>query len=90
MTQIKNVEQIKNCGADGLLGDAHDAADVAVLKAHLVEDEEEGVMGGRCWGVFLLNAAERGEVDGLVEVDEAYIVIIRSTRSSTVGLDFII
>jgi len=28
-----------SCGADGLLGDAHDAADVAVVQAHLVEDE---------------------------------------------------
>ena len=34
------------CGADGLLGDAHDAADVLVFQAHLVEDEEESVMGG--------------------------------------------
>ena len=32
-----------SCGADGLLGDAHDAADVAVVQAHLVEDEEGGV-----------------------------------------------
>ena len=32
-----------SCGADGLLGDAHDAADVAVFQAHLVEDEEGGV-----------------------------------------------
>ena len=32
------------CGnADGLLGDAHDVADVAVFHAHLVEDEEEGI-----------------------------------------------
>jgi len=30
-----------SCGADGLLGDAHDAADVAGFQAHLVEDEEE-------------------------------------------------
>ena len=30
-----------SCGADGLLGDAHDAADVAVFHAHLVEDEED-------------------------------------------------
>ena len=30
-----------SCGADGLLVDAHDAADVAVFKAHLVEVEED-------------------------------------------------
>ena len=30
-----------SCGADGLLGDAHDAADVLVFHAHLVEDEED-------------------------------------------------
>ena len=34
------------CGADGLLGDAHDAADIFVVHAHFVEDEEEGVVGG--------------------------------------------
>ena len=39
-----------SCGADGLLGDAHDAAGV---QAHLVEDEEEGAMGG-LGSVFLL------------------------------------
>ena len=33
-----------SCGADGLLGDAHDATDVAVFQAKLVEDEEEGVL----------------------------------------------
>ena len=31
------------CGADGLLGDAHDAADVLVFHAHLVENEEENL-----------------------------------------------
>ena len=30
-----------SCGADGLLGDAHDAAYVLVFQAHLVEDEED-------------------------------------------------
>ena len=30
-----------SCGADGLLGDAHDAADVLVFHAHLVENEED-------------------------------------------------
>ena len=49
-----------SCGADGLLGNAHDAADVAVLKAHLVEDEEKSVMGGLGL-IFLLEAAEGGE-----------------------------
>ena len=29
------------CGADGLLSDTHDAADVAVFHAHLVENEED-------------------------------------------------
>ena len=46
------------------MGDAHDAADVAVVQTHLVEDEEESIVGG-LWSVFLLDAAERGEVDGL-------------------------
>ena len=32
--------------ADGLWGDAHNAADVTVIKTHLVEDNEEDV-GGR-------------------------------------------
>ena len=30
-----------SCGADGFLGDAHDAANVAVFQAHLEEDEED-------------------------------------------------
>ena len=34
--------------ADGLWGDAHNAADVTVIKTHLVEDNEEDV-GGRSW-----------------------------------------
>ena len=46
------------CRADGLLGDAHDAAHVPVFHTHFVEDEEEGVLcwqsdqrssGGRIW-----------------------------------------
>ncbi len=52
-----------SCGADGLLGDAHDAMHVAVFHAHLVEDEEESVMGGLGL-IFLLEAAEGGEVYG--------------------------
>ena len=63
------------CGADGLLGDAHDAAYVAVVQAHLVEDEEESVMGGLGL-IFLLEAAEGGEVDGFVIVDEAFVVVV--------------
>ena len=63
------------CGADGLLGDAHDAADVAVFQAHLVENEEEGVVGG-LRSVFLLDATESGEVDGLVVIDEAFVVVV--------------
>ena len=78
-----------SCGADGLLGDAHDAADVAVFKAHLVEDEEESVVGS-LRSIFLLDATERGEVDGLIVVDEAFVVIVRPTRSSTVDIDFIV
>ena len=31
--------------ADGLLGDAHDAAHGLIVHAHFVEDEEEGVVG---------------------------------------------
>ncbi len=31
-----------SCGADGLLGDTHDAADVAGFQPHLIEAEEEG------------------------------------------------
>ena len=31
------------CGADGLLGDAHDAAHGFIVHAHFVEDEEENV-----------------------------------------------
>ena len=63
------------CGADGLLGDAHDAADVAVVQAHLVENEEEGVVGGLgC--IFFLDATECVEVDGLVVVDEAFVVVV--------------
>ena len=45
-----------SCGADGFLGDAHDATHGLVVHAHFVEDEEEGVVGG-LGGVFLLDAA---------------------------------
>ena len=31
------------CGADGLLGDAHDVAHALVVHAHFVEDEEENL-----------------------------------------------
>ena len=78
-----------SCGADGLLGDAHDAADVLVFQAHLVENEEEGVVGG-IGSVFLLDAAESGEVDGLIVVDETFVVIVRPTRSGAVLLDVIV
>ena len=57
------------------MGDAHDAADVAVFKAHLAEDEEESVMGG-LGGVFLLDAVVSGKVDGFVVVDEAFVVVV--------------
>ena len=71
------------------MGDAHDAADVAVVQAHLVEDEEESIVGG-LGSVFLLDAAERGEVDGLVVVDEAFVVVVRPTRGGAVFFDFIV
>ena len=32
-----------SCGADGLLGDAHDAAHVLVAHTHFIEDEEENL-----------------------------------------------
>ena len=32
------------CGADGLLGDAHDATHGLIVHAHFVKDEEEGVI----------------------------------------------
>jgi hypothetical protein len=43
------------------LGDAHDAAHVAVFQSHLIEDEEEGVVGG-LGGIFLLDATVSREV----------------------------
>ena len=72
-----------SCGADGFLGDAHDAMHVAVFHAHFGEDEEEGVVGG-LGSVFLLDTAERGEVDGLIVVDEAFVVIVRPAGGSSV------
>ena len=36
---------------DGLLGDAHDAADVAVVQAHLIEAEERLRVGERSSGI---------------------------------------
>ena len=63
------------CRADGLLGDAHDVAHVLVIHTHLVEDEEESVMGG-LGGVFLLDAVVSGKVDGFVVVDEAFVVVV--------------
>ena len=71
-----------SCGADGLLGNAHDAADVLVFQAHLVEDEEESVMGGLGL-IFLLDAAEGGEGDGFVIVDEAFAAVIRPAGGSS-------
>ena len=44
------------CGADGLLGDAHDAAHVLGFHAHFVEDEEEGVL---CWQSDQRSSGER-------------------------------
>ena len=45
---------------------------------------------GSLRSIFLLDAAERGEVDGLIVVNEAFVVIVRPTRSSTVDIDFIV
>ena len=78
-----------SCGADGLLSDTHDAADILVFQAHLVEDEEEGVVGG-LGSVFLLDATECGVVDGLIVVDEAFVVVVRPTRGGAVFFDFIV
>ena len=77
------------CGADGLLSDAHDAAHVLVAHTHFIENEEESVVGG-LGSVFLLDAAESGEVDGLVVVDEAFVVVVRPSRSGAVLLDVIV
>ena len=49
----------------------------------------EGVVGG-LGGVFLLDAAERGEVDGLIVVDEAFVVVVRPARGSTALPDFVV
>ena len=78
-----------SCGADGLLGDAHDAADVLVFQAHLVEDEEEGIMGGLGL-IFLLDAVVGAEVDGLVVVDEAFVVAISPAGGRSSVLDVFI
>ena len=69
--------------------DAHDTAHGLVVHAHFVEDEEEGVVGG-LRSIFLLDAAERGEVDGLIVVDEAFVVVVRPTRDGAVFFDFIV
>ncbi len=74
------------CGADGLLGDAHDAAHVLVAHTHFIENEEEGVVGGLgC--IFFLDATECGEVDGLVVVDEAFVVVVRPAGGRSSVLD---
>ena len=71
------------------MGDAHDATHGLIVHPHFVEDEEEGVVGG-IGSVFLLDAAERGEVDGLIVVDEAFVVVVRPTRDGAVFFDFIV
>ena len=75
-----------SCGADGLLSDTHDAAHILIFHAHFVEDEEEGIMGG-LGSVFLLDATECGEFDGLVVVDEAFVVAVRPAGSRSSVLD---
>ncbi len=67
-----------SCEVNGLLGDVQDLVDVIVFHAFLVEDEEECVLGG-LGSVLFLDATERGKVDGLVEVDDAFVVINRPT-----------
>ena len=47
-----------------------------------VEDEEESVMGGLGL-IFLLEAAEGGEVYGFVIVDEAFAVVVRPAGGSS-------
>ena len=64
------------CGADGLLGDAHDAAHVLVVHTHFIEDEEVGFMGSL--GLIFLLDAVGAEVDVLIVVDEAFVVIVRT------------
>ena len=69
--------------------DAHDAAHGLVVHAHLIEDEEEGVVGG-LGGIFLLDATVSREVNGLVEVDKAFIVIIRPARGCAVSFYLVV
>ena len=71
------------------MGDAHDTTDVAVFHAHFVEDEEEGVVGG-LGGVFLLDTTVSREVNVLIVVDEAFVVVVRPSRSGAVLLDVIV
>ena len=71
------------------MGDAHDATHGLIVHAHLVENEEEGVVGG-LGGVFLLDTTISREVDGLIVVDEAFVVIIRPARGGTVLPDFVV
>ena len=47
------------------MGDAHNAAYVAVVHVHHVEDEKDGVLDG-LGSVFLLGKIERGEVEALL------------------------
>ena len=39
---------------------------------------------------IFLDVAERRKVDGLVVVDEAFVVVVRSIQSSAISLDFIV
>ena len=49
----------------------------------------EGVVGG-LGSIFLLDAAERGEVDGLIVVDEAFVVVVRPDRGCAFVLNVFI
>jgi len=41
-------------------------------------------------GAFFLNVAESRKFDGLVVVDETFVVVVRPARSSDISFDFIV
>ena len=72
--------------ADGLLGDAHDAAHVLIFHAHFVEDEEEGVLcwqsdqrssGGRSWdGISSGGGCRRSFLLVLTQVNHTFVYVL--------------
>ena len=65
----------------------HDAAHVFAVHTHFIEDEEEGVVD--CLGLISLqDVAVGAEVDGLVVVDEAFVVVVwpAGGRSSVINV----